>query len=749
MRFRLNFIIALLLCLFGMNSSSYGQLYYEGLMFEGHGQALLSSASATAVSPDGKHVYTTSTGSNGVTIFSRDESNGNLTFVNSFTNGQEGVSGISGANDVVVSPDGQQVYVVGTTEDAIAVFNRNSVSGQLSFVHSMTNNVNGVSGIGGAQTISVSPDGNHLYVTGTESNAVAVFSRDVVTGMLTFVESHTDGNNGINNMAFPIGTAVSPDGKNVYVTSYDDSAINIFARDLTTGRLTFKTDKVNGSVGVSGIGGAYSACVSPDGEHVYVTGSFDNAVAIFNRNTSNGNLTFVEKHIDNAAGVDGMAGAIAVDITPDGSVVYVCGSNESAIALFTRNSSSGALTFVSMHSNGTNGITNMNLPISIVSSPDGSNLYATSFGSSAVVTFDINPSNLTYKNSQSTPALIVNGLDKVEDMAMSTDNKFLYTASNTDDAVSVFERDMNTGELSFVEAVIDGANGINTLNGVNAVAVSPDGKSIYTTAVWEHTITVFDRDNSTGKMTYREVLKDGINGVDGLNGSNNITVSNNGNNVYATGFFEHGVSVFSRDMTTGALTYQQVLKNGIGGVDGIIRPSSIIESPDQKHVYVTGSFSNAIAIFERDQTDGTLTYVGVVKDGQGGVDGLRAANSASISADGMHVYVAGTSDNAVAVFSRDSSTGLLTFIEVIKNGIDNVGGLNGIRGIEVSSDGLRVYTSSKEENAAVVFDRDVATGKLTFVKMQMDNINSVNGIQGSESMLFISRWSQHLCVRWF
>ena len=52
------------------------------------------------------------------------------------------------------------------------------------------------------------------------------------------------------------------------------------------------------------------------------------------------------------------------------------------------------------------------------------------------------------------------------------------------------------------------------------------------------------------------------------------------------------------------------------------------------------------------------------------IDGLNFAWTTAVSSDGNNVYVcsgvgnvAGDDDNAVAVFSRDSTTGKLTFVE--------------------------------------------------------------------------------------
>jgi 6-phosphogluconolactonase (cycloisomerase 2 family) len=75
-----------------------------------------------------------------------------------------------------------------------------------------------------------------------------------------------------------------------------------------------------------------------------------------------------------------------------------------------------------------------------------------------------------------------------------------------------------------------------------------------------------------------------------------------------------------------------------------------------------------VAVFTRNSSTGALAFVEVHKDGASGVDGLNGADSVTVSPDGSHVYVAaGSSDNSVAVFSRNSSTGALTFVEFIKD----------------------------------------------------------------------------------
>lgn len=77
---------------------------------------------------------------------------------------------------VVVAPSGNYVYAVGYLESSIAVFGRDVETGLLTFLQSMHDDSEGVDGLGGAQSVTVSPDGHHVYTAAYTDDAVAVFA---------------------------------------------------------------------------------------------------------------------------------------------------------------------------------------------------------------------------------------------------------------------------------------------------------------------------------------------------------------------------------------------------------------------------------------------------------------------------------------------------------------------------------------------------------------------------------------------
>ena len=260
-----------------------------------------------AFTPDGSVLLVTSEAGNRVDVF-EVSLNGDLTFQASLVDGGQDsgrstIDGIAGASSVAISSDGRSMYVTGAVDNAIAVFSSPGEGPNMTgfglplFVQKLANGdmdgaLNLVSGLGGASSVEISPDGRHVYVTGESDNSIVVFSRDSNTGQLTFVEELVDlgldsMSNTVENLSAPVSVSVSPDGTIVYVAASDSNAVTVFARDIFTGMLTFLETLADGDsdgagTTVAGVNGASSVFASVDGQHVYVSGTGDDAIVRFN-----------------------------------------------------------------------------------------------------------------------------------------------------------------------------------------------------------------------------------------------------------------------------------------------------------------------------------------------------------------------------------------------------------------------------------------------------------------------------------
>ena len=320
------------------------------------------------------------------------------------------------------------------------------------------------------------------------------------------------------------------------------------------------------------------------------------------------------------------------------------------------------------------------------------------------------------------------GLDYPVTVTVSPDGAHVYVGSNR--AVAVFARDGGTGRLRFVEALMN-----DVLRQPRTVNVSPDGAHVYIVSQIDNVVAVFARNQTTGRLRLVEVLMDGIGGVDGLDLATSLAVSPDGAHVYVASYRDDAVAVFARNRTTGRLRFIEVLKQGIGGVEGLHDATSITLSPDGKHVYVASRGDRAVAVFGRDEGSGRLRFVEVLRDRVGDVDGLTHAELVTVSPDGAHVYVASGYKKSVAVFSRDKVTGRLSFIDVH----EFVNGYYNPYSIAVSPNGAHVYIPVFERNAVANLERNSATGQLEILV----GVGGVEDYRGSAAVA-VSPDSEHV-----
>lgn len=389
----------------------------------------------------------------------------------------------------------------------------------------------------------------------------------------------------------PYGVATSPDGKNVYTTDLGNNRLVVFARDTTTGNIGVAQTLVNGAGGVADLSSPYLVTVSPDGQNVYVAAAASKAVVSFKR-ASDGTLTFL-KSVKNGdqygfclptcQTLSGLDGAYGIALSPDGRYGYVSSFIDNSVMVLGRNSSTGALELQTLLG-----------PIQTYTSASVSQAYG---------------------------------------IALSPDGANLYLTGYVSDNLEVLKRDASTGRLTFVERHTNGQNGVAGLNGVFRVAVSPDGAYVYTASFSDSAVSVFKRDQSTGKLTFVTTYQQGVNGIDGLSTGTSVTISPNGKYLFATGFASKAVAVFERDPLTGLLTEKQVIArnplSGAGGVPALDGARDTAISPDGQTLYATGYNDNQVVALHMANPIPALTSLSPASSAAGGTSFKLTVNGES------------------------------------------------------------------------------------------------------------------------
>jgi VCBS repeat-containing protein len=803
----------------------------------------LDGARSVILSTDGKHAYVTGKNDNVVSWHERNASTGALTYGGMLKDGVNGTDGLDGAWDVTLSADGNHAYVTGYNDDSVSWYTRNAGTGALTYGGVLKDGVNGVDGLDLAYAVKISPDGKYLYVSGYEDDSVSWYDRNASTGALTYGGILKDGVNGVDGLDIPRGFMISADGNHSYVTGYLDDAVGWYERNASTGALTYGGMLKDGVDGVDGLDGPLNVTLSADGKYAYVTGYNEDSVSWFERNSTTGALTFfdanestylltsadagsvisvVASYSDGATNLEQVHSAatqtintlpafsspssvtssenqtLALDVNAadaDGHTLTYSLAGGADQAKFDLNSSTGVLTFKNapdFEANGSAGSDNSYLVVVRVS--DGtadvnqtvtvsvSNLNEPATGSVTIAGTAQVGQTLTVSNTLADPDGLgvityqwhrdgqpimyggtlkdgvngVDGLNSAYGVTLSADGNHAYVMGSADDSVSWYDRNASTGALTYGGIVKDDVGGVDGLDYARGVTLSADGNHAYVTAQDDDSVSWYDRNASTGALTYGGMLKDGVGGVDGLDGALGVTLSADGNHVYVTGHVDSAVSWHERNASTGVLTYGGMLKDDVGGVNDLWGTYCVTLSPDGKHAYVTGDSDDAVSWFERNASTGALIYGGMVRDGVNGVDGLNGAHGVTLSSDGNHAYITGYFDNAVSWYERNASTGALTYGGMVRDGVNGVDGLNGAYGVTLSVDGTHAYVTGAIDSTVSWYERNASTGALTYGGMLKDGVGGVDGLYYAEGMTlsaggnhaYVTGWADD-SVSWF
>jgi hypothetical protein len=299
------------------------------------------------------------------------------------------------------------VYAAGDLDDSVVRFERDPATSALTFVDCFTGEVatgsagtqactnlpqiaiNGqYSGIDGPRWVELSRDGRSLYVAADQDDSVARFALNPNTGDLNWgqcvsgdeqtgpggsgactLAPDAGGDGSQTGMSLPRAIAVS--GEHLYLVAANDVAITTFklrrsGRPVFQRCLSADADLGPADLGVCGL--TPTASVFPQdsgldgmrdleikGRNLYASAQFDSSIVTFNRNPSNGKVSFARCRtgetntgptgtgacapmpLTTGSGDDtGLGGVETVAVSKDGRSAYGGVEGDDAVARFMR-----------------------------------------------------------------------------------------------------------------------------------------------------------------------------------------------------------------------------------------------------------------------------------------------------------------------------------------------------------------------------------------------------------------------------
>jgi DNA-binding beta-propeller fold protein YncE len=408
-------------------------------------------------------------------------------------------------------------------------------------------------------------------------------------------------------------------------------------------------------------------------------------------------------------------------------------------------------------------------------SPDGKNVYSVALGG-ALVEYErslasgaltvigcitgVAPATCAPQNAQGGVTVV----DDLAAIAISPDGENVYLIDQDKNMVVELSRNPETGLLSVMtgpnehpECIAEGSAGeceTTTAIGLSepyGIAVSPDGTSLYATALVSGDVAEFSRDTETGTLEQipgHECIGGESSGcpeheANGLANAIGVVVSpGKGEDVYvAAGAKEvqSDVAAFARNESTGVLTQLAATEGCLGGVTGCTHGTAfdgvedLAISPDGKNIYANSHNNDAVLELARKTSTpklGELTQLAepnacvstepIAKCTQ--VETLLGGPlGVAISPEGNNLYVDGSESDSVSAFNRNASTGALSLFskpyECVTSNATECGenhpgsvelvGLGGVRRLAVSPDGTNVYVAAQEGNALVELARTI------------------------------------------
>ena len=722
-----------------------------------------------------------------LSVWQVNESSGTLRRTAVYRNSDPGIGGLRRARFVTVSDDGKLLFVTSAESNALSVWRVNASSGTLQQTVVYQDGTGGIDGLGGA--LRVAGRGDLLFVTAQDDDALSTWRVNASSGTLTQIQLYRDGVRGIDGLDGAHSIAVSGDGDLLFVTGGDDDALSVWRVNAEAGTLIQVDLHLDGERGIDGLDGAHGIAVS--GDLLFVAGSADNAVSAWRIKgvevsldmdtvlSVQSDMPILEDVVvtvtaSNGAEMFAKTVSLSAGILSE-EVIFPAGTLGPGRWIFTAQAEPPALL-----NTGAARIAVQVFPLLSLESRQeqfavGSSVTLTvraTAGVSVDTTYRITVLNRA--SPQTISSITVMHPAGSTEVTVLIPSQSLFAGQSEISILlppdSPFRADSNadsnvvisisapvlsmqpSGVLTMMEhAVRTGVyfNGreSNGLDGAADIAVS--GELLIVTAETENALSVWRVNAEAGTLSQTAIYQDSsvrmgssnyiaeVDGrVDGLFGASNVAVSGDGALLFVTSNQDDALSVWRVNAEVGTLSQTVVYRNNlpdpddasktINGLDGA---RGMVVSGDGTLLFVTASFDDALSVWRVNAEAGTLSQTALYRNNQvfaGGntIRGLDGASNVAVS-DNL-LFVTASSDGALSVWRVNAEAGTLSQIVVYRDGdLDDadrtIGGLFGVGNATVSSDGALLFVTATASDALSVWRVNAEAGTLSQTALYQDS----------------------------
>ena len=747
------------------------------------------------VSSDSKHVYALRSGGDnpGLVVYERTPDERAISLANELVD--DGSNAFIPDNpSAAVAVGNRDVYIGGA--DNITLLHRDTTTRELAFVELLNDNSQFLGHT--VRHLQADPTGTFIYAGLTNGDVVAL-QRDASSGSLNAVSgSRIAANYGTSILVtdtrvftfgrdpndfsgsllsiftrnasgtltpslevrpgdvFPGGTipfifrestlALSADGQQIYASSLFSDLVVL---DISDEGFDFLETHTQNS------GNFFLPFASPDGKHVYeLPGPFTREIRVFPRNLD-GTLGSPKRAFSRTTNLEapwslvhfqnGFGGVVMSD---DGLAVHTLAfrENGSTVALhtFSRNEASGLLEQQRMQVQGFDGIQHMDLQTPVTShsaisiSSDGDVVVASGLEDAAIA-FKVPPPPPVPPqmfNVTSNIDLSERGLDLSFDFSgfkKSADDQHLYLTGSKSSTVDGdafatqpllhFHANSSTGIASFQQSFRIPGDRTGDIGQHSSIMLTPDDSELHLLVEQADSgqngyLDHFSRNPTTGSLTFESSINSSIDSPDniGLEDAEAAAMSPDGKHIYvASSRNERSVLVYARQANGSLQFVQKILQSDLNDATEpfFLNPRFIRFSPDNRFVYVFDQ--QKLHLFSRDTINGTLSYINSPSE-TSGFPSVSIFIDATISDDGRHMYVG--NGQGLMWFKRNTQNGELVFQSLTGEGAVSP------RDLHIINDGHRIMALMEVDidpgstfdfvHAVVFYDRDAATGEITF-----------------------------------